>query len=639
MRLLLALALLPIAAAASPGPQPLPTAPPLPVAADAAYPGVIALEVDARDTARRIVRVRETLPVRPGPLVLLYPEFVAGAHFALNTVDRLTGLLVTANGQRLAWRRDPAVIHAFRLDVPPGVASLDIRFELLTPTDPKQGRVTITDDIAHLQWQSLVLYPAGHFARQIAVEPSLTLPAAWQFGTALDTAGGTGMTTRFRRTDLETLLDSPVLAGANLRRIVLDDGPRPVRLVLAADNPAALAVTDAQVATLRRLVAETDRLFGGARHFAHYDWLLALSDSIGGIGREHLQSSENAAAADTFTAWDKVSARRTLLPHEYVHSWNGKFRRGADSWRPDFNSPIGNSLLWVYEGQTQYWGIVLAARAGLLTPAQARAMLAQTAATAADPSGRAWRTLADTTNDPQVQMRRPQPWASRIRNQDYYGEAALVWLDADTLIRERTNGSRSLDDFARDFFGGDGRTVTETYSFEDVVAALNRVLPYDWAAFLRTRLESSDRPPFDGLQRGGYRLDFADTPTEYQKSADAVARRTDLSGSIGLVIDSKDSTLSAVQWDGPAYKAGLTAGSQLIAVGGAPYTPELLIAAIVAAKGNGPPVELIVKSLDRLGSVTIDWHGGLRYPMLAPAGAQPALLDAILAPRAEGASR
>jgi len=639
MRLLLALALLPIAAAASPGPQPLPPPPPLPVTADVPYPGVIALEADARDTSRRIVRVHETLPVTPGPLVLLYPEFVAGAHYALNTVDHLTGLAISAAGRRLAWRRDPVATHAFHLDVPPGVVSLDIRFELLTPTDPKQGRVTITDDIAHLQWESLVLYPAGHFARQIAVEPSVLLPAGWQLGTALETASSTGTTTRFRRTDLETLLDSPVMAGGNFRRIDLDDGPRAVRLDLVADDPGSLAITEAQIATLQRLVAETDRLFGGARHFAHYDWLLALSDSLGGIGREHLQSSENAAPADTFTAWDKVSTRRALLPHEYVHSWNGKFRRGADSWRPDSNSPIGNSLLWVYEGQTQYWGIVLAARAGLLTPAQARDMLAQTAATAADPSGRAWRTLADTTNDPQVQMRRPQPWASRIRNQDYYGEGALVWLDADTLIRERSQGARSLDDFARDFFGGDGRTVTETYNFDDVVAALNRVLPYDWAAFLRARLEANDRPPLDGLIRGGYRLDFADMPTDYQKSADAVARRTDLSWSIGFIVESKDATLSAVRWDGPAYKAGLTAGSQLIAVGGVPYTPELLLAAIRAAKGGGPPVELIVKSLDRLGGVTIDWHGGLRYPALMPDAAAAKPLDAILAPRTEAPPR
>ena len=619
----------PAAALASPGPQPLPPPPPLPVASDTAYPGAITLTADLRDVARRVVRVQETLPVRPGPLVLLYPEWVPGSHNALNTADRLSGLAVTGAGRRVAWRRDPVRPHAFHVDVPDGVTSLDIRFEALTPTDAKQGRVTITDAIAHLQWQSAVLYPAGYFARDIAVDAGVTIPDGWQLATALDTVSSSGTTTRFRRTDLETLVDSPLMAGLNFRRIVLDDGPRPVRLDLVADTADALAVTDAQVATLKQLVVQTDRLFGGARHYDHYDWLLALSDTIGGIGREHLRSSENAAAADTFTAWDKVSSRRTLLPHEYTHSWNGKFRRGADSWQPDFNTPIGNSLLWVYEGQTQYWGIVLAARAGLLTPAQARDMLAQTVAVEADPSGREWRSLADTTNDPQLQMRRPQPWASRLRNQDYYGEGALVWLDADTLIRERSRGTRSLDDFARDFFGGDGRTVIETYTFDDVVAALNRVVPHDWAGFLHDRLDGNGAPPFDGLARGGYRLAFADAPTEYQRSSDAVARRTDLSWSIGFIVEAKDATLSAVQWGSPAYAAGLTVGTQLIAVGGQPYTPELLLAAIRARR----PVELIVKSLDRLGSVTVDWRGGLRYPRLVPQAGRAPLLDAILQPR------
>ncbi|QXQ06442.1 peptidase M61 [Sphingosinicellaceae bacterium] len=632
MRFFLLAALIAAPVLASPGPQPAPMPPPIPVAADTPYPGVIRLDVDARDTTRRIVHVRETLPVAAGPLVLLYPEWVAGAHSPINTVDHLAGLVISVGGKRLEWRRDAVETHAFHVDVPAGVASLDIRFDLLTPTDAKQGRITIVDDIAHLQWQSLVLYPAGYFARDIEVGATLTLPAGWQAATALDVARAAAATTEFKRTDLETLGDSPVMAGRYVRRIVLDTGPRPVRLDLLAESPEQLAATEAQLAPHAALVVQADRLFGGARHFDHYDILVGLSDTLGRIGREHHRSTEIVLRPDYFTGWDRTAAGRSTIAHEYVHSWNGKFRRGADSWTADFNTPIRNSLLWVYEGQTTYWGNVLAARSGLTTAAEARDVLAMTAAAYADPPGRSWKTLADTTNDPQVALRRPQPWASYQRSEDYYGEGSLVWLDADTLIRERSGGAKSLDDFAKAFFGGDdGVWLTKTYRFEDVVAGLNAVLPYDWATFLKTRLETHDAAPLDGLARGGYRLAWSSTQSDYAKGADAVAKRTDLTWSLGFVVDTKDATLSAVQWDGPAFKSGLTVGTQLIAVDGQPYTAELLVAAIRASAGRGPPVALIVKSGGHLGTVAVDWHGGLRYPRLERIPGTPARLDAIFA--------
>ncbi len=630
MKMLLLLALLPAAAAASPGPQPMPLPPPLPLARDVAWPGTMKIDVDARDVGRRILRVRQTLPVSSGPLVLLYPEYVPGAHRAANGIDQLAGLTISGGGRRLEWVRDPVAIHAFRLDVPPGVASLDIAFEVLTPTDAKQGRITVTDELMHLQWQTLVLYPAGVFARGIAVEPSLTLPPGWQFGSALETAVSSSTTTRFRRTDLATLIDSPVMAGRWYRRIDLDAR---VGLDLVAEAPEQLAVAEPQLAAYRFMLAETDRLFGGARPFEHYDVLVALSDVLGTIGREHRQSTEIVARADFFSAWDKTAAGRATIPHEYEHAWNGKFRLGADSWTADFNTPIRNSLLWVYEGQTSYWGQVLAARAGLVTAEDTRAALALTAAALADAPGREWRPLADTVNSPQVLERRPQPWASRQRGEDYYGEGLLLWLDADTLIREASGGARSLDDFARVFFGGtQGSAAIATYQVDDIVAALNRVQPYDWAGFLKGRLETRASAPLDGLARGGYRLAWSDTPAPYAKAADAVAKRTDLSWSLGFVVDNKDATLAAVHWGGPAFKAGLTAGTQLIAVAGTPYSPELLTAAVTAAR-TGPPIELIVKSGGHLGAVTVDWHGGLRYPRLERIPGTPGRLDEILQPR------
>ena len=517
--------------------------------------------------------------------------------------------------------------------MPPGVASLDIGFDAVMPTDARQGRVTIDDDIAHLQWHSLVLYPAGRFVRDIMVVPAVLLPPGWQFGSALEVATA-GPTTRFRAVDLETLVDSPVFAGRWVRRIVLDPGPQPVALDLVAERAEALAVADAQVAGLRALLGETDALFGPPRHFDHYDFLVALSGQLGGIGREHHRSTEIVLREDFFTGWGKTAAGRATLAHEYVHSWNGKYRQGADSWTADFNTPIRNSLLWVYEGQTQYWGIVLAARAGLTTAEEARDALAQTAAAAAGSSGRAWRPLADTTDAPQLAQRRPQPWADWQRGEDYYGEGALIWLDADTLIRERSNGARSLDDVARALFGGGpAGAATVTYTRADVIAALASVLPYDWDGFLTTRLDTIAAAPLAGLARGGYRLGWSPVQSETARTADAAAGRTDLAWSLGFVVDNKDATLSAVRWNSPAFAAGLTVGTQLIAVGGVPYTQDLLIAAVRAAASTGPAVSLLVKSGGRIGTVAIAWHGGLRYPRLERVAGTPARLDDVLRPR------
>ncbi len=634
--LLLASALIAAVATAEPslGPQPLPLPPPPPAAADVAYPGTLTLHVDATDLDHRVLHVRETIPVAPGALTLLYPAWVPGGHTPRNFVDKLAGLTVRAGGKRVEWVRDPVVVHAFRIEVPRGAAALDLSFDILTPTDAKQGRVTMTNEIVDLQWLTAFLYPAGYFTRRIAVDASLTLPTGWGFGTALEAAATMGATTRFKSVKLDTLADSPVFAGTNFRQVVLDDGPRPVRLDIVADRAGQLAIPDAQVAQFKALVAQADLLFG-SRHYDHYDALLAVSDTLGGIGLEHHRSSENGTRADYLTAWDRTASDHSLIAHEYTHSWNGKFRRAADSWTADFNTPMRNSLLWVYEGQTQFWGVVLAARAGLTTAAQARDTLALTAATYAARPGRAWRSLADTTNDPITANRRPQPWDSLQRSQDYYSEGLLVWLDADTLIRERSGGKRALDDFARAFFGiDDGSVVERTYGFEDIVAGLNAVEPYDWATFLRARLEGHAGAPLDGIARGGYRLAWSDAPTDYQKGSDTVAKRTDLTWSLGLVVDTKDATLSNVQWDGPASKAGLSVGAQLIAVNGAPYTADLLLDAVRAARIKATPITLIVKAGDRLGSVSIDWRGGLRYPRLERVEDSPARLDDLLAPRA-----
>ena len=402
-----------------------------------------------------------------------------------------------------------------------------------------------------------------------------------------------------------------------MKKFDLDPGGRSrVTLDVVADDPSLLEATPREIELHRALVVQADRLYG-ARHFNHYDMLLALTDRLGGIGLEHQRSSENASSPKYFTDWERLPSTHDLLPHEYTHSWNGKYRRPADLWTPNFNVPMRDSLLWVYEGQTQYWGYVLAARSGLLSKQEALDAIGATAATYDNRAGRTWRQLSDTTNDPIIAGRRPIPWTSWQRSEDYYSEGQLIWLDVDTLIREKSGGRKSLDDFAKAFFGvNDGDWSQYTYTFEDVVATLNSVQPYDWAGFLKTRLAShGPGAPLDGVARGGYRLVYTETPTEYFRSTESRRKVTDLTYSLGLSIN-KDGELSALEWEGPAFKAGLTDGMKVIAVNGVTYDPERLKDAITGAKGAGDPVELLVKSGERYRSVKIPYKEGLRYPHL-----------------------
>jgi predicted metalloprotease with PDZ domain len=439
--------------------------------------------------------------------------------------------------------------------------------------------------------------------------------------------------TRFRQVPFETLVDSPMFAGRYFRQIDLDPGgPAPVRMDIVADRPELLESTPEQIAKHRELVQQAYKLYG-SHHYDHYDFLVAFTDRMGGIGVEHHRSSEDGTIPGYFTDWATTPAARDLLPHEYTHSWNGKFRRPADLWTPNYNVPMRGSLLWVYEGQTQYWGFVLAGRSGLLSKQEALDALAATAATYENRVGRQWRPVEDTTNDPIVASRRPAPWTSWQRSEDYYSEGQLVWLDADTLIRERSGGKRSLDDFAKAFFGIENGSWTPVpYTFDDVVAALNKVEPYDWATFLHQRIdEVAVKPPLDGLARAGWRLVYTDKPTDYFKSAEARRRNTDFTYSIGLTLN-RDGEFTAVQWDGPAFKAGLTVGGKLLAVNGIAYDADRLKEAITAAK-TGAPLSLIVKNGDHFRTVQIDYRGGLRYPRLERISNSPDRLSAIYAPR------
>jgi predicted metalloprotease with PDZ domain len=627
---------------------------PAPIAAprDTQYPAAIRLNVDATDVDRRIFRVRETIPVRAGePLVLLYPQWLPGNHSPSGRVDKLAGLMIHANGARVEWVRDPVDVFAFHVAAPANATSLDVEFQFVSAVDTNEGRVVMTPDMLNLQWNAVALYPAGYFARQIMMEPSVRLPDGWQLATALETASTNGGLTAFRPVSLDTLVDSPIFAGRYFTRLDLDPGGvAPVHLDIIADRADLLDVKPEQLEAHRALVQQAYKLYG-SHHYNHYDLLLALSDHLGGIGLEHHQSSENGTVPAYFTEWDKNADERDLLPHEFTHSWNGKFRRPADLWTPNFNVPMRDSLLWVYEGQTQYWGYVLAARAGLLTKQQTLDALAATAAVYDHRVGREWRALQDTTNDPIAAIRRALPWPSWERSEDYYSEGQLMWLDADTLIREKSGDRRSLDDFAKAFFGiSDGSFVPSTYLFEDVVKALNSVQPYDWETFLRARLDGhGPGAPLDGVTRGGYKLVYTETPSDYFKSSETRRKVTDLTYSLGMVIGA-EGRLNGVLWDGPAFKKGMTVGNQIIAVNGTAFDVDRLKHAISDAKQrgaigdakqrdaigdakqNGSAIELLVKDGDRFRTVSLDYHDGLRYPRLERDASAPARLDQILAP-------
>jgi predicted metalloprotease with PDZ domain len=624
-----------VALAAHGQPSGVPFPPPTPAPRDVPYAGVIALDVDATDVERGIFRVRERVPVAaPGPLTLLYPQWLPGKHAPRGAINLLSGIEIRANGAVLEWRRDPVNVFAFHVDVPAGIGALDLTFQFVSPTQTNQGRIAVTPEMLNLQWEMVLLYPAGHYAAQIRFVPTLKLPEDWQFAAALDGASTTGDTTRFGETDLETLVDSPLFAGRHYRLVDLAPGAaRPVRLNLFADRPDLLDATDEQLDAHRRLVQQAYRLFG-SQHYDHYDFLLALTDRMGGIGLEHHRSSENGVDGVYFTDWNRAASERDLLPHEMTHSWNGKFRRPADLWTPNFETPMRGSLLWVYEGLTQYYGFVLAARSGLWSAEQTRDALALTAATYQHREGRQWRSVVDTTNDPILSARRPAPWRSWQRNEDYYSEGLLVWLDVDTLIRERTNGRRSLDDFALAFFGtNDGSWVPVTYTFEDVVAALNAVHGHDWATFLRERIYAAGtKPPLDGVARGGYRLVFKEERSAFQRDAEAYARNAEFMYSLGLGFG-ENGNVTAVQWDGPAFNQGVTVGTQVVAVGGVAFGNETLRRAVTAAQLDGAPVDLLLKNGDQYRTIAIPYREGLRYPHLERDTSTSDRLAAILAPR------
>lgn len=587
------------------------------------------LRVEAADVQRRIQQVRQSLPVLPGPLTLHYPQWIPGHHAPTGPINQIAGLRFSTQGKTLAWRRDPHDMYAFQLEIPEGAGTLEVAFDYLSPTATDQGRVAMTPNLLSLQWHRVLLYPEGSDTRDVQVAATLCLPAGWQSASALRGV---------RRDDCEayapvsvmTLIDSPVYAGRHLARFPLDSGKsQPVVLHALAEQAAQLTPDAAVLAAHKALVAEADALFG-QRPFAHYDFLLAMSDTFSGIGLEHAQSSENGMH-EGYLQGEGPIADNDLLAHEYVHAWIGKAWQPQGSFSPHYNAPLDNRGLWIYEGLTQYWALVLSARSGLWSREQVLARLAQLQARFAGQPGRRWRDLADTQYQGIVDFNdKPQAWADWQRGFDFYDQAILLWLEVDARLRTLSGGKRDLDGFTRMFFDGGEDGSIRTFHPDAVVLKLEQYQPGGWGPWLDARLHDAEGMPPEGLAAAGWELAWRAQPNAMVRDQQDNGR-VDLLDSLGMVLDS-DGRITAVGWESPAFAAGLARDVQVVAVNGLAYNRTRLAAAITGAAG-GAPLQLLVRQADSYRSVDIRYRHGLRYRWLQAMPGKVDHLGAILSPR------
>lgn len=589
----------------------------------------IRVSVDATRVPQKLLHVEEVLPVSAGPLTLYYPKWIPGEHGPDGPISSLSGLKFDVDGKTIPWTRDTLDVWTFHVDVPQGATSLHASYDYI-----ENAGYSATDKLLVLEWNEVVLYPAGTTSDKLTYDASLKMPDGWKFGTALPVAEQKGSEVAFRPISLELLVDSPVISGEYYRSIDLTPPGEPIHheIDMVADSEAALAMSPAVQKGLTNVVAETGKLFG-TRHYRDYHFLLTLSDHVAHFGLEHHESNDSRLPERTLLEPSAAFMVGSLLPHEFVHSWNGKFRRPADLSTSDYEKPMQDDLLWVYEGLTEYLGPMLAARSGLWTPEQYHAVLANISADLGPGRpGRTWRPLLDTAvGVPGV--RPPRGWVDWVRTSDYYDEGDLLWLEVSTMLHDQTNGQKGIDDFCHLFHGGpnDGPQV-KTYTFDQVVEALNTISSYDWAGFLHKRLNStSPVPPMGGIESGGWKLTYADEPL---KLPGRRGTPTD-AYSLGLVLGS-DGTVNESIVGSPAFKAGIGSGMKVAGVNGRVYTHDGLEDAIKAAKEDGKPISLLVVADDYYHTFPVDYSGGLRYPHLVRVDGKPDLLDEIIKPRAGG---
>jgi len=584
-------------------------------------PAPIVLHVDASYAVQGLLAVNEHVPVTSGPLTLVYPKWIPGEHSPSGPLPNLARLHLSTAGHPIAWTRDPVDLYAIHLDVPAAVTSIDVDFVYLGANDGNYSSARLsTPNLLSLTWNKVILTPkvADYATQQIAA--SLTLPGAdWKYATALDTLAHSGAEVSFKPVTQEMLIDSPLDAGINAQTWSLGEFEGvPVELAAFADTPDQLDVSDATIQKLRNLVAQMHGLYHW-RHFNHYTFLLTLSDVMPGEGVEHHQSSDDGSVGDFLTDHSSLIADGDLLSHEWNHSWNGKYRRPSDLATRNLQDPMIDTTLWVYEGMTQFYGELQAERSGIRSKQDWLDSLAGTYAMLDATHGRLWRPLIDTATAASVLYGASREWENERRSVDYYPEGALMWLDADVTIRRLSHGRRSLDDVARSFFGhgeNSGPQVV-TYTRADIVAALSAVQPYDWAAFLHRHLDEVAPHPPDPFTAGGYKLVYTDKISEIEKAQNSGRRhRMDLRYSLGIA-GNADGTVVDVLWNSPAFAAGIGPGEKIVAVNDRALTGgQTQMDTVLKAAERGGPIRLLLRGGDVYRTVTIDYHGGPRYPHL-----------------------
>ena len=595
----------------------------------------IQLHVDLTDAPRNIYHAQLKIPVQAGEVSLVFPKWIPGNHRPSGPIGALTGIVMQVAGKPIAWQRDPLDMYQFHVTVPPDATTLDVSLDAITSNDSAGGGgPAASSNILDLNWNAVVLYPKGTKSDDVIFAPSITLPPGWKFGTALPGAKASGDNVDFASVSLTTLIDSPLIAGLHYKKVELTKpGETPVHVMdLVADDESDLKMSAADLAAYQKLVAETGALFG-ARHYRQYHFLLTLSDQVGGHGLEHHESNDSAASERTLLDPDLHMLYAGLVPHEFAHSWNGKYRRPAGLATPNYQEPMIGDLLWVYEGLTEYLGNTLAERSGLWTDEQYREALANTAAELDHRAGRKWRPLEDTAVSVQTLRMMGSLWLNWRRGLDYYPEGELIWLEVDATIRQQTHGQRSLNDFLRSFHGGQGGPPKVVpYTFEDVVNALNAVAPYDWAAMLKDRVQNtSTHAPLGGIDRGGWKLVYNEKPNLLAQALEKLAKFANFSYSLGFTV-AEDGKLDDVIVGSPAYQAGLGPAMKLIAVNGRKWSPPVLHEALKAAQGSDKPIELLVENAQFFKTYSVAYHDGDRNPHLERVSGQPDVLGDILKP-------
>jgi predicted metalloprotease with PDZ domain len=600
-----------------------------------AQDNTIHIRLDAGDAPHRLYHIQMTIPAKAGPMTLFYPEWIPGEHGPTGPITDLVGLKITANGQTIPWKRDDVNMYAFHLIVPNGGAPLSVAFDFISPPDSAgfSAGSSATSQLAVLNWNQFLLYPAGVPADQLQYQAALRVPNSWRYGTALPINREAGSEIEFQTVPLTTLIDSPLSTGAHYRTIELGtDGSIAHYLHLAGDSDRAIEIPADQIEHYKNLVAEAGALFG-SRHYRSYHFLFTLSDHVASFGLEHHESSDDRIGERGLIDEGGRKVNADLLPHEFVHSWNGKYRRPAGLVTADYSQPMKGDLLWVYEGLTQYLGQILTARTGLYSAEEFHESLAMIAASLDRKSGRAWRPLEDTAVAAQLLYNARDDYSEYRRGVDYYDEGTLIWLDADVLIRRLSKGKKSLNDFCRAFEGGPGGApALRPYTFEDVVATLNSVQPYDWAAFLRERVQAVEpHAPLGGIENGGWKLIFNATHSDLWKDFEDEKRYIDFTYSLGLVLKD-EGTVQDVVVGGLAQKAGIAPADKVIAVNNRQFTATLLHETVQHTAAAQQMIELLVKSGDYYSVHKIDYQGGEKYPHLVRDPDKPDILSEIIQP-------